>query len=285
MRCGQVDTSGKYFWSIFLPVEFGHGQLPVKVSVHNLCISLYPWSVSVRKIVFGKSCQFHSLWSGFLFNIAKRDSIFCELYHLHVLRFYGNNYCKWWFGGKKIREMEDWIESSWDELLEIHHSWSVLILVLITSRCAVYAQVCPVCDAQNTSKTSNVLDVRHLRVILRNGHSLPHCFFFMFFVFVSYLSIYSHVFKQVSLKDAWNVASLTPWRPTLVTPVLRTKTTECWRPYVTLQSTGQRQWPSDIMNWLANQMHHGTGQSDALWDRPVGCTMGLACQMHRGTGQ
>ena len=46
MRCGQVNTSGKYFGVFLLPVEFGHGQLPVKISVHSLCINLYPWRVN-----------------------------------------------------------------------------------------------------------------------------------------------------------------------------------------------------------------------------------------------
>lgn len=190
-----------------------------------------------------------------------------------------STYCDWWFGFFLNRwnwngdwNQGDWNESSWDELLEIHRGWSVLIFVLITSRCAVYAQVCPACDVQNKSKKSNVLDVRHLRVIFRNGHSLPHGFFFMLFVFILHLSIYSHVFKPVSLKDAWNIASLTPWRPTSVTPVLRIKTTGCWRPYVTLQSqqgsasdpvTSWIDWPIRGTVGLASQMHCGTGQSDA----------------------
>ena len=123
----------------------------------------------------------------------------------------------------------------------------------------------------------------------------------MFFVFVLYLSVYSHVFKPVSLKDAWNIASLTPWRPTSVTPVLRIKTAGCWRPHVTLQSqqgsasdpvTSWIDWPIRCTVRLASQMHCGTGQSDAPWDWPVRCTVGLASrctsglasQMHHGTG-
>ena len=39
----QVVNTLEYF---FLPIEFGHGQLPVKISVHSLCISLYPWRVN-----------------------------------------------------------------------------------------------------------------------------------------------------------------------------------------------------------------------------------------------
>ena len=37
----QVVNTLEYFF-----YQFGHGQLPVKISVHSLCISLYPWRVN-----------------------------------------------------------------------------------------------------------------------------------------------------------------------------------------------------------------------------------------------